>query len=62
MRKGTKTPRVPKSEEKDELLGEYMRELGAKGGHARAAKMTAKQRSANAKKAALARWKDKAGN
>ncbi len=29
---------------------------GAKGGHARAAKMTAKQRSAAAKKAARARW------
>jgi hypothetical protein len=30
---------------------------GAKGGKARAAKMTAKQRSASAKKAAAARWR-----
>jgi hypothetical protein len=32
------------------------REAGAKGGHARAAKMTAKERSEAAKKAARARW------
>ncbi|MGD1148209.1 MAG: hypothetical protein ABR961_09690 [Thermoanaerobaculaceae bacterium] len=31
---------------------------GRKGGLARAAKMTAKQRSASAKKAAAVRWKD----
>ena len=32
---------------------------GAKGGRARAAKMTKKQRSASARKAALARWSKK---
>jgi hypothetical protein len=34
-------------------------ELGSKGGAARAAKLTAKQRSTSAKKAAKARWKSK---
>ncbi len=33
--------------------------LGAKGGKARAAKLTGEQRSEIAKKAAAARWKDK---
>jgi hypothetical protein len=33
---------------------------GAKGGKARAAKLTQKQRSASARKAALARWGEKA--
>ncbi len=40
----------------DELLKSRLRELGAKGGKARATKLTAKQRTAAAKKAAAARW------
>jgi len=40
----------------DELLKRRLRELGAKGGKARAAKLTAKQRMVAAKKAAAARW------
>jgi hypothetical protein len=40
----------------NELLKSRLRELGAKGGKARAAKLTAKQRMVAAKKAAAARW------
>jgi len=41
---------------KDPLAVALGRRGGLKGGHARAAKMTAKERSASAKKAAEARW------
>lgn len=44
---------------KDRAAVELGRRGGLKGGKARAAKMTNKQRSASAKKAALARWKKK---
>ena len=37
---------------------EYFREQGAKGGKKRAASMTKAERSASAKKAAAARWKN----
>ena len=43
--------------EKDPNAVALGRKGGLKGGKARAAKMTAKQRSAAAKKAAKARWK-----
>jgi len=36
------------------------RKGGLKGGHARAAKMTAKERQESARKAAMARWAKKA--
>ena len=38
-------------------LREHYRAIGAKGGKARARNLSAKQRSAIAKKAAAARWK-----
>jgi hypothetical protein len=38
------------------------RKGGLKGGKARAAKMTPEERSASAKRAAQARWKDKGGD
>lgn len=41
---------------KDPLAVLLGRRGGLKGGHARAANMTAKERSASAKKAAQARW------
>ncbi len=41
----------------DELLRRRLSELGTKGGKARAAKLSPKQRTAAAKKAAAARWK-----
>jgi hypothetical protein len=44
------------SEGKDPLAVELGRRGGLKGGKARAAKMTKKQRSESAKKAARARW------
>jgi hypothetical protein len=44
-------------EGKDPLAVALGRRGGLKGGYARAAKMTAKERSASAKKAAQARWK-----
>ena len=37
-------------------LMQFFRDTGAKGGKKRAAGMTAKQRSASARKASLARW------
>jgi hypothetical protein len=49
-----KTP--PPSAGKDPLAVELGRRGGLKGGKARAAKMTKKQRSESAKKAARARW------
>jgi hypothetical protein len=39
---------------------QMFRETGARGGKARAAKMTPKQRSAAARKAAKARWSKRA--
>lgn len=45
------------SEGKDPLAVELGRRGGLRGGKARAAKMTKKQRSESAKKAAEARWK-----
>lgn len=44
------------TEGKDPLAVALGRRGGLKGGHARAAKMTAQQRSASAKLAAKARW------
>jgi nanoRNase/pAp phosphatase (c-di-AMP/oligoRNAs hydrolase) len=48
---------IPKTEDgKNPLAVALGRMGGLKGGHARAAGMTAKQRSESAKKAAQARW------
>lgn len=47
------------SEGKDPIAVELGRRGGLKGGKARAAKMTKKQRSESAKKAARARWRRK---
>lgn len=44
------------AEGKDPLAVALGRRGGLKGGHARAAQMTAKERSASAKKAAQTRW------
>jgi hypothetical protein len=49
-------PAPPPADGKDPAAVALGRKGGLKGGKARAAKMTAKQRSASAKKAALARW------
>jgi hypothetical protein len=55
------TPHTPESEdtpaEKDPAAVALGRKGGLKGGKARAEKLTAKQRSTIAKKAAQARWK-----
>jgi hypothetical protein len=48
---------APADDGKDPAAVALGRKGGLVGGKARAAKMTAKQRSASAKKAALARWK-----
>jgi hypothetical protein len=45
----------------NELLKSRLRELGAKGGKARAAKLTVKQRMVAAQKAAAARWAKQKG-
>ena len=51
------TPRTPAPDEgKDPAAVALGRRGGLKGGKARAAKMTAKQRSESARKAAKARW------
>jgi hypothetical protein len=50
---------APADDGKDPNAVALGRKGGLVGGKARAAKMTAKQRSASAKKAALARWKKK---
>ncbi len=50
---------TPPSEGKDPFAVELGRRGGLKGGKARAAKMTKKQRSESAKKAARARWSKK---
>jgi hypothetical protein len=50
-------PEAPKKDPAAVALG---RKGGLKGGAARAAKMTPKQRSASAKKAAKARWSESA--
>lgn len=47
----------PAQPEKDPAAVALGRRGGLKGGPARAAKMTKKQRSESAKKAAMARWK-----
>jgi hypothetical protein len=47
---------APPSEGKDPIAVELGRRGGLKGGKARAAKMTKKQRSESARKAAAARW------
>src|SRR5207249_647892 len=47
------------AQEKDPIAVELGRRGGLKGGKARAAKMTKKQRIASAKKAASARWRSK---
>jgi len=50
---------TPPPDGKDPAAVALGRKGGLVGGKARAAKMTAKQRSASAKKAALARWRGK---
>lgn len=50
----------PEPPAKDPAAVALGRKGGLKGGKARAAKMTAKQRSESAKKAAKARWQEKA--
>jgi len=53
-------PRTPApSEGKDPIAVELGRRGGLKGGKARAAKMTKKQRRESAKKASRARWRGK---
>jgi len=53
----------PTKAELRDALREYMRELavkgGKKGGHARAAKLTAGERRKSARKAAQARWRNR---
>jgi hypothetical protein len=49
--------RVTGEKKKDPIAVELGRRGGLKGGKARAAKLSAKRRSAIAKKAAAARWK-----
>ena len=51
---------APVPDGKDPAAVALGRKGGLKGGKARAAKMTAKQRTASAKKAAAARWGKKA--
>jgi hypothetical protein len=46
------------SKELDKALIDHLRQLGAKGGKARAKKMTKEQRVAMGKKMAKARWKN----
>lgn len=41
---------------KDDAVVEFTRRAGRKGGHARAKKLSAEERSAIARKAALQRW------
>jgi hypothetical protein len=58
----TGTAETPPQEEEDPIRAAAAligRKGGLKGGKARAAKMTPEERSASAKKAAQARWKDK---
>jgi hypothetical protein len=50
-------PKLDPDEGKDPAAVALGRKGGLKGGKARAAKMTAKQRSESARKAARARWK-----
>lgn len=49
---------LPPDKGKDPLAVELGRRGGLKGGKARAAKMTKRERSESAKKAARARWSD----
>jgi len=53
---------TPPDDEKNPAAVELGRKGGLKGGKARAAKMTPEERSAAAKKAADARWKDEANS
>ncbi|MBI4499725.1 MAG: hypothetical protein HY700_01065 [Gemmatimonadetes bacterium] len=50
-------PTKPKRKRKNPAAVALGRKGGLKGGHARAASMTAKERSESARKAAKARWK-----
>jgi hypothetical protein len=50
------TGEIEEAAPKESAAAELGRKGGLKGGKARAAKMTAKQRSASARKAAKARW------
>ena len=50
---------TPEEQGKDPAAVALGRKGGLKGGKARAASLTAKQRQASAKKAAAARWKDR---
>jgi hypothetical protein len=45
-----------KKNDKSNLLSEYLRELGSKGGKATAKNRTAAERKEQARKAARARW------
>jgi hypothetical protein len=59
---GTAPPPLESSEpEKDPAAVSLGRKGGLKGGKARAAKMTAEERSESARRAATARWKGKNG-
>jgi hypothetical protein len=51
----------PKKKRKNPAAVALGRKGGLVGGHARAAKMSKAERSASAKKAAQARWKDRLG-
>lgn len=53
---------TPEEQGKDPAAVALGRKGGLKGGKARAEKMTAKDRSASAKKAAQARWRQKDAN
>ncbi len=57
--KATTDEPIPEDSGKNPAAVALGRLGGRKGGPARAARMTAKQRSASAKKAAAARWKSK---
>ncbi len=57
---GEPPPVEPAENTKDPAAVSLGRRGGLKGGKARAAKMTQKQRSESAKKAAMARWKNRA--
>lgn len=49
-------PKKPKAKRKNPAAVALGRKGGLKGGHARAAGMTAEERAESARKAALARW------
>lgn len=52
-------PKKPKAKRKNPAAVALGRKGGLKGGHARAASMTAEERAESARRAAVARWKPK---